>query len=276
MASAHADAAAYLAETLNLSREACHVALENNDGDINAAAASLLATMPEEPVDPSLRKLLDMGFQKAEAQQALLCTQGNVEEAANGLLSAKDTVSAPDAGGTHGSTRTSAAATGRSSQSTTLPADMELGDCAICCESLSPSDAAMRCTGQGGSYHYGHAKCLAEWVQRCRTNSTTPTCPTCRGPLQMNRRRLQDFMQQRDSASAATPSRGRRRMSAEDSELLGSMLRQQGGRGGNDDEWETIKVEDILMGVAVVGAAVAVGLAAKGLMDHFSKRRERD
>jgi len=276
MVSAHADAASYLAETLNLSREVCHVALENNDGDINAAAASLLATMPEEPADPSLKKLLDMGFPEAEAQQALLCAQGNVEEAALGLLSVKDPVSAPVAAGAHGPTRSSADATGRFNPSTSLPPDVELGDCAICCESLSPSDAAMRCSGQGGSYHYGHAKCLAEWIQRCRANSTTPTCPTCRGPLQMNRRRLNDFMQQRDSASAAAPSRGRRRMSAEDSEVLHGMLRQPAERGGNDNEWEEIKVEDILMGVAVVAGTVALGLAAKGLIDHFSKRRERD
>lgn len=281
MASAHADAVSYLAETLNLSREACHVALASNDGDINAAAASLLAMETEEcatsngAADTSLRTLLEMGFPEAEAQQALLRAQGNVEEAALELLSAKDPMSAPVAAGARGSTRSSAVETGRVTQGTTLPADMEVGDCAICCESLNPSDAAMRCTGEGGTHHYAHAKCLAEWVQRCRANSATPTCPTCRGPLQMNRRNLRDFLQQRGSASAAT-SQARRRVSAEDSELLHGMLRQREEHAGNDDEWEKIEWDEILGLVAFAAGAIALGLAAKGLYDHFSKRRERD
>eukprot|EP00419_Tripos_fusus_P027163 CAMPEP_0172717562 /NCGR_PEP_ID=MMETSP1074-20121228/71779_1 /TAXON_ID=2916 /ORGANISM="Ceratium fusus, Strain PA161109" /LENGTH=283 /DNA_ID=CAMNT_0013542527 /DNA_START=50 /DNA_END=901 /DNA_ORIENTATION=+ len=283
MASARADAASYLAEALNVPREDCCRALEANDGDVDAAAATLLSMETDEgansdgAADASLNKLLEMGFSKAQAQQALQCTQGDVEAAALGLLSAEDPTSAPVAIGSDGFAQHGNVATGRVSQSTTLPADMELGDCAICCESLNLSDAAMRCNGQGGSHHYGHASCLADWVQRCRASSTTPSCPTCRAPLQLNRRNLRDFLQQRSSASADAPGKARRRVSAEDSELLRNMLQQPEEQGSNDEEWENIEFEHIMMGAMAVVGAVALGFAAKGLIDHFSKRnRERD
>jgi hypothetical protein len=70
----------------------------------------------------------------------------------------------------------------------------EHGDCPICYELLGPGDAAMRCAGEGGVHHYFHATCLQQWIRNCR-NRHQATCPVCRGHLQFNGQRLQEYLQ---------------------------------------------------------------------------------
>jgi len=61
------------------------------------------------------------------------------------------------------------------------------------------SDAAMRCNGEGGVCHYFHAHCLQQWIRSAR-QSRQASCPVCRGSLQFNGARLDQFLQ--GSASA--------------------------------------------------------------------------
>ena len=74
--------------------------------------------------------------------------------------------------------------------------DAEEFECPICFESINPRQAAMRCSGQGGRCHYFHAHCLSRWVMssQARNAHTAPTCPVCRGPVQVHKRRLQAFL----------------------------------------------------------------------------------
>jgi len=69
----------------------------------------------------------------------------------------------------------------------------EHGECPICLERIHPGQAAMRCNGLGGIHHYFHASCLQRWKESCPAGRPA-TCPTCRGGLQMNGRRLQEFL----------------------------------------------------------------------------------
>ena len=52
-------------------------------------------------------------------------------------------------------------------------------ECPVCMESISNTDACMRCSGSGGRHHYFHAHCLTRWIRQCRDRDQ-PTCPVCR------------------------------------------------------------------------------------------------
>lgn len=209
-----------------------------------------------------------MGYTEAQARSALTSTGGDLVAALQQLLDPPEGSAPPAPVGV-----LPAAVAGEG-------ADVA-SDCAICQEPLHLSDAAMRCAGRGGSHHYCHAACLARWVKRCRDNASEPTCPTCRGPLQLHRHHLQTFLQQAElSAGGATQS-----LSAQDRRILQRMLEQDErlaeGRGnsGRDDGWSEINFDKLataaLMGVAAVGTAVAATVLLKHVVGGSSGRSRR-
>ena len=72
-------------------------------------------------------------------------------------------------------------------------------ECPVCMESISNTDACMRCSGSGGRHHYFHAHCLTRWIRQCRDRDR-PTCPVCRQNLEFNRGRLSEFLDGNPSA----------------------------------------------------------------------------
>ncbi|CAL1128043.1 unnamed protein product [Cladocopium goreaui] len=154
-----------LSEVCGAHVDSCSAALSHCDGDIDQAATLLMETVQERN-DP-LSQLIEMGYDRHRAEHALSSGDGTVQMALDFLQ-----VSSPPV--PRGSDMRS------------------IGLCAICTEHLSPSDAAMRCEGAG--HHFGHAACLAQWIQTCESRNQEPTCPECRGPLQLRRRRVQEFL----------------------------------------------------------------------------------
>ncbi|CAJ1396457.1 unnamed protein product [Effrenium voratum] len=131
----------------------------------------------------------------------------------------------------------------------------EHGDCPICFDALAPGEAAMRCCGAGGQHHYFHARCLQSWVHSCR-NGREATCPVCRGRLQMNGQRLQEFLNGSDSAG----------LSQDDRTFLESV--SDGLRGKN--RWSNM---NRLERVAYAGGVMAA--AGWGFMLGFAEERNR-
>jgi len=113
--------------------------------------------------------------------------------------------SAPPAPSPSGSSSSTAAA----ASSSTIPGPTEDGDdCPICFEAIEPLDAAMRCAGTSGRYHYFHQHCMRSWLENCRRSSGEPSCPVCRGQVQFHSQRLDTFLQGRDSANLNEEERG--------------------------------------------------------------------
>uniref|UniRef100_A0A7S1WRR9 UBA domain-containing protein n=1 Tax=Alexandrium catenella TaxID=2925 RepID=A0A7S1WRR9_ALECA len=262
-----------LSEALGVDLETSCAALRSHGGDADAAAAALLAAGQGAGAGGdgglatgALGTLLEMGYAQTEAEQALAANQGDLELALTHLLGGGDVQPVP------------ADSTQPAHADAAEDVDVDVGDCAICCEPLRASDAAMRCAGGAGSHHYGHAACLAQWVQQCRRDGVAPSCPTCRGPLQLHRRNLREFLQQghRGAGSSDGPSRGRCRASQEDSELLHSMLDQNGRtEDGDEDPWSDINFEQVAGCILAAGAVVAIGFAASALFDHFAQKEKR-
>lgn len=123
----------------------------------------------------------------------------------------------------------------------------EMEQCSICLEDLQVDEAVGRCTGTGGRRHYYHAQCLSGWVRQCRENQQAPSCPECRGPLQVRSQRLRD---------------AGRRSSADERQVLEEIA--DAAREAQDyDGWSGIKAESLLTGAAnAAGVAVGVGLLA--------------
>eukprot|EP00392_Amoebophrya_sp_AT5.2_P009793 g9821.t1 len=63
-------------------------------------------------------------------------------------------------------------------------------ECPICMDSIQKEAAAMRCANK----HYCHAQCLCQWIQSCRRQRITPTCPICRAEVQFHARNLKDYL----------------------------------------------------------------------------------
>ena len=63
----------------------------------------------------------------------------------------------------------------------------------------------MRCRGAGGQCHYFHAGCLGQWVTACRSNGGEPSCPRCRGAVEVHQGRLQEFLEADSVLRTATP-----------------------------------------------------------------------
>lgn len=75
-------------------------------------------------------------------------------------------------------------------------------------DDIDPGDSAMRCSGTGGRAHLFHAECLTEWLRSCQSRQQTPSCPVCRGPVQIHARRLRDFLSSDASRKLDDESRG--------------------------------------------------------------------
>eukprot|EP00928_Gymnodinium_smaydae_P089906 TRINITY_DN73790_c0_g1_i1.p1 TRINITY_DN73790_c0_g1~~TRINITY_DN73790_c0_g1_i1.p1 ORF type:complete len:512 (-),score=40.94 TRINITY_DN73790_c0_g1_i1:274-1809(-) len=131
----------------------------------------------------------------------------------------------------------------------------EIGQCPICFEEIQSGAAAMRCNGEGGVHHYFHAHCLQDWIQACRRGRQA-TCPICRGSLQFNGHRLQEYLNGETSAQ----------LPAEDRSFLQEI--SDGLRGSNS--WSDMsKLEK----TAYVGGIVAA--AGYGFMLGFTDRYGR-
>eukprot|EP00435_Cladocopium_sp_Y103_P061952 s61_g23.t1 len=169
-----------LSEICGADVDSCSAALYQCEGDADQAATLLIEAaqllQPNSPVRQTevspLSQLLEMGYGRQLAEYALQTCNGDLQIAAEFLQD---------------SSPASAPAPARQDDMRTI------GVCAICTEPLTPSDAAMRCAGPGG-HHYGHAACLAQWVEACQSRNQEPTCPECRGPLQLRRRQIQEFL----------------------------------------------------------------------------------
>lgn len=81
------------------------------------------------------------------------------------------------------------------------------GECPICYEDIRPGDAAMRCCGEAGVHHYFHAHCLKGWMRACQQSRSGATCPVCRGRLQFNGQRLQQYLNSTGAASLSEEER---------------------------------------------------------------------
>ena len=144
------------------------------------------------------------------------------------------------------------------------PADEDCAECAICCDELRLTSAAMRCAGGAGRAHFFHACCLSEWASQCRSQGTAPSCPECRGPVQVRRQKLQEFLREVEAAGGdAQPGLHELAQATQSHNTSG------GGRSGvdaADDDWSDVK-EGLWTAVGVVGVAVAVGgaIAAIGM-----------
>lgn len=207
-----------------------------------------------------LARLYEMGFAQDAARQALSevdqCgggANGRMEAALDRLM------------GVVPSEAAAAASTTATSSSCGASEEAEICICAICTEDLEPASAAMRCTGQHGKRHYYHAHCLSQWIQQCRRDNLPPTCPECRGELQVRARRLHDFLTDNSS-----------KMNHDDVEALRA-VHDAAMSESDGDGWSGIKTDTLLKGIAV-GAGVAVaGLALAAALGAFrGKRNDRD
>merc|ERR1712187_69136 len=131
---------------------------------------------------------------------------------------------------------------------------VEFDECSICTDNVLHADAAMRCLGNGGKNHYFHAACLAAWIRQCSQDGNGPTCPQCRGPVQVRARRLEDFL--RDEGG---------KLKAEDAEALQSF--HDSAEASSDDlGWSNIKPHlwKVGAGLALIGlgAALVAGISA--------------
>lgn len=212
------------------------------------------------PLDVS--QLCDMGFSEDAAMQALTVAErqgGGMEAAVEWLMS--------DPAGQAAASGEGACAACNSSASAGGPEAEDAACCAICTEDLEPSSAAMRCSGQHGKRHYYHAMCLNAWIQQCRRENNPPTCPECRGPLQVQQRRLREFL---DDHSG--------KLEREDMEALRAM-HDAAEPSADREGWSGVKAEKIIKG-ALIGAGVVAGLAIVGAaaFGAFSQssRRSRD
>mmetsp|Transcript_146316 Transcript_146316/g.469377 ORF Transcript_146316/g.469377 Transcript_146316/m.469377 type:complete len:290 (-) Transcript_146316:55-924(-) len=289
MAAASTCEADCLAEACGVGIHIAQAALLRHGGDSDAAAHELLASVVDlgqgaggDGNSLALRTLLDMGYDSRVAEQALSKVGPNNLDGALALLLDAHLLPEPataagggDGAGCQGSALGASASASGPVSAATLDESM-LDECAICMEKLRLSDAAMRCAGSGGTHHYCHAKCLAQWAQRCRDEDRTPECPSCRGPLQLNRRRLRNFLNQGPDGG------GPKAMREQDADVLRHMLDQSGSGHGDDDEWAAINWEDVAGFAIVAVAAVGVlGFLGKLAFDHFSsgapgRRRRRE
>lgn len=199
----------------------------------------------------ALTRLCEMGFDEESARQALVAADASgvgssdrVEAACDHLMGAMPSQAAAAQPGSP---------------------EVEACMCAICTEDLEPANAAMRCTGQHGKRHYYHAHCLSQWIQQCRRDNLPPTCPECRGELQVRARRLHDFL---------TDNSGK--LNRDDMEALRA-VHDAASSESDVDGWSGIKKETLLKGLAV-GAGVAIaGVALAAALGAFtSKREDRD
>jgi len=206
-----------------------------------------------------LNTLCEMGFDRNCAARALAHVDAVGLSGSERLEAALDFMAA-------GSNESAAQCAESASQSMAAAAMAEECECAICTEELEPASAAMRCSGEHGKRHYYHASCLSQWIQQCRNDEVTPTCPECRGPLQVRAQRLNEFLA--ENSSLMDDDKVEALRAVHDAALSES----------DDDGWAGIKTETLLKGIAIGAgvAAVGIGIAAVIGALNKSKRKERD
>jgi len=120
-------------------------------------------------------------------------------------------------------------------------------ECPVCMDPINPNDSAMRCRGDAGVCHLFHARCLTPWLETCRTRNTIASCPVCRGPVQVHKRRLQQFLESDEAVHLGQENRG----------MLGSLLDTVNERMETmADGWTTdLTTENLLAGVSVMASA---------------------
>eukprot|EP00439_Symbiodinium_sp_Y106_P019945 s6978_g2.t1 len=252
---ADAAKARYLAEACNVDVHASAAALRESGGDVDVAAAVLLSAAEAQPAQASvatspastpLGVLLEMGYEAGTAATALRRSDGNLEGALQLLLEAPSP---------------------RRAQQPAPQQNDEYGTCAICTEPIQPREAAMRCRGDHGGFHYGHARCLGQWVSHCRERDQTPSCPMCRCPLQLRRRQIEEFLADNNPGHAECRNR--------DQQVLREMaqrVRDDGTDDFQDVDWCKV------LGVAAltIMGGLAVGAFASLIAKENRKRREDD
>lgn len=135
----------------------------------------------------------------------------------------------------------------------------EAGDCPICFEAIDPGQAAMRCAGEAGVHHYFHAHCLQRWIQSSRVGAVSgATCPMCRGRIQFNGRRLQEFLDNENSAGLGEDERS----------LLQAI--SDGLKGRND--WADMTGVERAAHIGGVAAAAGLGFMIGYTGSHHAER----
>lgn len=113
----------------------------------------------------------------------------------------------------------------------------------------------MRCRGDAGRCHYFHEDCLRTWIQTCNGR---PTCPVCRGHVQVNAQRLREFLARSD-------------VEAEERSFLTRLLDAMPATEGWSDAFTT----ENAVYAASVGAGAAYGFW-QGYADNAQPRSWHD
>jgi len=142
-----------------------------------------------------------------------------------------------------------------STSSESMSAVSDITECSVCLDPMPAGCAAMRCSGVGGKRHYFHAECLSSWICQCQTRGKgSPTCPECRGPVQIQPRRFEEFLAEKG-----------KKLCVEEREAMGSLHR--GVTGYDEGGWFNVR-NDIWAGAAavvVVGVATALYFGIQAL-----------
>jgi len=180
--------------------------------------------------DTLAKVLLDLGFPAAAVQRAVQ-RRGDADTAFEWLISSEgkacvNAAFASEAAASKPSSPILGDAQAENTSSGSMSTALDITECSVCLEHMPISCAAMRCSGVGGSRHYFHAECLSSWIRQCQRESKgPPTCPECRGPVQIQRRRFEEFLAEkgtkrcvdgrlRSCSRAPTLTRALRRMRA--------------------------------------------------------------
>mmetsp|Transcript_87570 Transcript_87570/g.246000 ORF Transcript_87570/g.246000 Transcript_87570/m.246000 type:complete len:294 (-) Transcript_87570:110-991(-) len=201
--------------------------------------------------DERFAKLVEMGFPEAASRQAIASCGGS------GLDVAVEWLIGP------GGERVVASAEASNMNVPEALNCHDVGECSICTDELVLADAAMRCAGHGGKQHYFHARCLTTWVRQCRSSGNGPTCPECRGPVQVRQQRLEEFLRSQGSA-----------LHAEDREAMRTF--HDASETADASGWSNIRRDLWQAGAAVaIGAGIAVAIAA-GIHAMSKRDNNRD
>lgn len=196
-----------------------------------------------------LAQLLDMGFQEAAAREA--AGRCGTIEAAIEWITEREGQAAASCSGVGSCIETP-----------------DIDECSICTESLLLADAAMRCAGHGGRRHYFHAHCLSAWVQECQRTGNGPTCPECRGPVQVRPRRLEEFLSEKGG-----------KLDAEQREAFVSFREAAVSADGwselRSDLWKNAGTI-ALVGAAVVGLGLAVAAGASAVARNRNRGNDEE
>lgn len=136
-----------------------------------------------------------------------------------------------------------------------VSAEAESSGCPICMETIDPDDAAMRCEGRGGVHHYVHQQCMMSWIRGCRERGVQANCPTCRGALQFQAHRIDEFLTRADASD----------LDPRDRHFLTSLADKIRG----NEEWTSVDRHNIGLLVAC-GAGCATGCLATAAAADWS------